>query len=204
MSPWNQSLFLLLNAPAHPAAWLVEIITALAGSPVVVAPALLVGLWVWGAPQRRGALLAVAAAMLVGQGVNQLLGLLGFEPRPFMVPVGHALMAHAADNGFPSDHATLVWALGAGLLLTGAAPRCGAATCLYGIAVAWSRVWLGVHFPSDMLASALVGTACGGLACAAQPAVEAWSMPLADRIYEGALSLLRLRPSLVPRRPPKR
>lgn len=81
MSPWNQSLFLLLNAPAHPAAWLVRIITALAGSPVTVAPALLVGLWVWGAPQRRGALLAIAATLLVGQGANQVLGLLWFEPR---------------------------------------------------------------------------------------------------------------------------
>ena len=56
MFPWNQSLFLLLNVPAHPAAWLVGIITALAGSPVIVAPALLVGLWVWGVPQQRGGL----------------------------------------------------------------------------------------------------------------------------------------------------
>jgi undecaprenyl-diphosphatase len=204
MFTWNQSLFLLLNAPAHPPASLVEAVVLLAGSPVAVAPVVLVGLWVWGTPQRRGALLAVAAAILVGQGANQVLGLLWFEPRPFMVPVGHTLMAHAGDNGFPSDHATLVWTLGAGLLLTGAAPRWGVGVSLYGAAVAWSRVWLGVHFPDDMLVSALVGAGCGGLARAVQPAVEAWMLPLANRAYEGALPMLRLPPALIPRRPTER
>lgn len=199
MPDWNQHLFLLLNAPAHPAAWLVRATVVLADSPVAVAPLLLIGLWVWGVPSRRGALLAVAGAMLVGQGVNQMLGLLWFEPRPFMVPVGHALMAHAPDNGFPSDHATLVWTLGAGLLLSGAAPRWGAVVCLYGVAVAWSRIWLGVHFPDDMLASALVGAAAGGLARAGHPLVDAWALPFADRAYEGALPLLRLPPALIPR-----
>ena len=195
---WNQPLFLLLNAPAHPATWLVQAVAALADSPVAVAPLILAGLWAWGVPGRRGALLAVAGAILAGQGVNQVLGLLWFEPRPFMVPVGRTLLAHAADNGFPSDHATLVWTLGAGLVLTGAAPRWGAAVCLYGVAVAWSRLWLGVHFPDDIAASALVGAASGSLARAGRPVVDAWVLPLADRAYEGALPVLRLPPALFP------
>jgi len=196
----NQHLFRLLNAPAHPAAWLIRSVIPLANSPVIVAPLLLVALWVWGMPSRRGALLAVAGTLLIGQGINQMLGMLWFEPRPFMVPVGHTLVAHTADNGFPSDHATLVWALGAGLLLTGAAPRWGAAVCLYGLAVAWSRVWLGIHFPDDMLASGFVGTASGTLARVGRPATDAWALPLLERAYEGTLPLLRLPPALVPRR----
>jgi len=197
---WNQHLFLLLNAPAHPAGWLVGSVVALADSPVMVAPLLLVALWIWGVPSRRGALLAVAVALLVGQGINQVLGHLWFEPRPFMIPVGHTLMTHAADNGFPSDHATLVWALGAGLLLTRAAPRWGLAVCLYGVAVAWSRVWLGIHFPDDMLASAFVGAASGSLARAGRPATDTWALPLVDRVYEDALPLLHLPAALIPRR----
>lgn len=196
---WNQHLFLLFDAPAHPAAWLVQDVTALADSPVIVAPLLLLALWIWGVPARRGALLAVAGASLVGQGFNQLLGLLWFEPRPFMVPVGHTLMAHTADNGFPSDHATLVWTLGAGLLLTGAAPRWGMAVCLYGGAVAWSRVWLGIHFPIDMLASAAVGAASGSLGRIGRPVIDIWVLPPLDRAYEGALPLLHLPAALLPR-----
>jgi len=199
---WNQPLFLLLNAPAHPGAWLVRSVAALADSPVIAAPSLLVALWIWGMPARRGALLAAAGALLVGQGFNQALGLLWFEPRPFMIPVGRTLMAHTADNGFPSDHATLVWTLGAALLLTRAAPRWGAAVCLYGGAVAWSRVWLGIHFPIDMLASALVGATSGSLGRVGRPVIDVWALPPVDQAYEGALRLLRLPVTLVPRRRP--
>ena len=176
----------------------------LAASPVAAAPLLLIGLWVWGAASRRGALLAVAGAILVAQGVNLTLGLLWFDPRPFMVPIGRTLVAHAADNGFPSDHATLVWTLGLGLIMTGAAVRWGAAACVYGLAVAWSRVWLGVHFPDDMAGSALVALACGSLARAAAPTITVWALPLADRAYEAALPALRLPPALVPRRSDRR
>jgi len=196
---WNQHLFLLLNAPAHPGAWLVQSVVALAGSPVIVAPSLLVALWIWGVPARRGALLAVAGALLVGQGFNQLLGLLWFEPRPFMIPVGHTLIAHTADNGFPSDHATLVWTLGAGLLLTGTTPRWGIAVCLYGGAVAWSRIWLGIHFPVDMLTSALVGAASGSIGRVGRPVIDVWALPPVNRVYEAALPLLRLPAALIPR-----
>jgi undecaprenyl-diphosphatase len=199
VSDWNQHLFLLLNASAHPAPWLVQAVILFAGSPVAVGPGVLAALWVWEAPFRRRGLLAVAVAMLAAQEVNQVLGLLVFEPRPFMVPVGHALMAHAPDNGFPSDHATFVWTLGAGLVLTGAARGWGVAVCLYGVGVAWSRVYLGVHFPDDMAASALVALACGDLARAVRPAVSAWLLPWPDRLYEAALPVLRLPPTLIPR-----
>ncbi len=200
MLEWNRQLFLSINAGAAPAAWLTNIVAALASSPAAVAPLLLVGLWVWGVPSRRGALLGVAVATVAAQGVNMTLGLLWFDPRPFMVPIGHTLVAHVADNGFPSDHATLVWTLGAGLWLTGAAPRWGAAVCLYGAAVAWSRVWLGVHFPVDMLASGMVGVLLGGCARAVRPGIDRLLLPLADRAYERAVRSMRLPASLVPRR----
>lgn len=196
----NQALFLLLNAPAHPSVWMVGAAAVLANSPVAVAPVLVAALWVWGAPSGRGALIAVAGAVIAAQGVNMALGLLWFEPRPFMVSVGHTLVAHVADNGFPSDHATLVWTLGAGLAVTGAAPRWGTAVCLYGAAVAWSRIWLGVHFPIDMLASASVGVLMGGCSRAVTPVVD-WSvLPLVNRAYERTITALHLPARFVPRR----
>lgn len=66
--------------------------------------------------------------MFAGQGINLLLGLVWFEPRPFMVGIGHTWLDHLADNGFPSDHATLAWSLGLRLALTGASRRWGAAS----------------------------------------------------------------------------
>lgn len=196
----NYKLFLLLNASAQPPDWLVNGVAALASSPVVIAPLLVVALWVWGKPPGRGALIAIAGAVIAAQGVNLTLGLLWFDPRPFMVPLGHTLVAHVADNGFPSDHATLVWTLGAGLWLTGAAPRWGVVTCLFGVTVAWSRIWLGVHFPEDMAMSAVVGAVMGLGARAVTPVVNRTLLPFADRLYEKTIAAAHLPESLVPRR----
>ena len=200
MLDWNQHLFLLLNAPISPPHWLVAGVATLADSPMIVVPMLLVGLWIWGVPDQRGALLAIAGTTVLAQGANVALGLVWFEPRPFMVPVGRTLIAHVADNGFPSDHATLVWTLGAGLLLTKAAPRWGVVVCLYGGAVAWSRIWLGVHFPDDMVVSAFVGVTMGSLARAVRPSVSRSILPVVDMAYEGVLSMTRMPPALIPRR----
>ncbi len=204
MPDWNQQLFLLINASAYPNAWLVQIASILAASPVMVGPVVLVAFWVWGAPACRGALLAVAGAVLVGQGINQIVGLLYFEPRPFMIGLGHTLIPHVPDNSFPSDHATFVWTVGAGLIATGAGRRCGVAICLYGLTVAWSRVFLSVHFPDDMAASAVVAVVGAGLARIGQPVAAVWLLPLADRLYEASLPTLRLPPALVPRQPRQR
>lgn len=200
VSELNQALFLALNAPSQPPAWLVYAVAGLANSPVVLAPALLVALWVWGEPARRGALIAIAMSVVVAQGLNLALGLLWFDPRPFMIPLGHTLVAHSADNGFPSDHATLVWTLAAGLWLTGAAPRLGALTGLYGVAVAWSRIWLGVHFPEDMAMSAAVGLVVGFAARVAVSAINRTIFPMVDRVYESVIAAAHLPENVIPRR----
>lgn len=196
---WNQHLFLMLNASADPAGWLVAFACVAANSPDVLVPAVLVGLWIWGPPAQRGALLAVAGGVLVGLGINQGLGALWFEPRPFMAGIGHTWLAHAPDNSFPSDHATFVWSLGAGLIFTGAARRWGTAVCAYGVLVAWSRVYVGVHFPIDMVAAVPVAVVGGGVACLIRPVVTVWVLPVAGRVYEAALPVLHLPPGLFPR-----
>lgn len=197
--PWNTDLFLLLNAPAYPGAAMLLVAEALAAAPVLLAPVLLACLWVWGRPDRRPALLAVAAGLFAGQALNMLLGMAWYEPRPFMAGMGHTWLVHVADNGFPSDHATLAWSLGLGLVLTGGARRWGAAACLLGIAAGWARVYLGVHFSVDVLASAPIGLLAAAAACLMVPAARAWVAPPAERLYEAVLGRLPARLPL-PRR----
>ena len=197
---WNTHLFLLLNGPPAPAASILLGVRMLAGSPVIIAPVLLAWLWIRNPDQRRAGLLAVALSAVVGQGINLALGSLWFEPRPFMAGIGNTLVAHIADNGFPSDHSTLMFALGTGLILTRAARAPGFAVCLVGLGVAWARVYLGVHFPIDVLTGILVGTAAGWLARWLEPSIGRYFLPLAERLYEFLLATLQLPAALFPRR----
>jgi len=190
MLSWNTALFLSLNAASKPTAVGQAAAEALAAAPLLLIPVLLACLWIWGPRDRRAALIATGAGVFVGQGINLLLGLAWFEPRPFMAGVGHTWLDHVADNGFPSDHATLAWSLGLGLILTGASRFWGVAACLIGVAVGWARVYLGVHFPLDVLASIPAGLVAAAAACLLLHPARRWITPAAERLYDGALGRL--------------
>ena len=199
---WNTQIFLLLNGPAAPDPTMLFGMRMLAASPVIIAPALLAWLWVRRPDRRRAGLLAVALGALAGQAANLLLGAMWFEPRPFMVGIGHTLLDHAADNGFPSDHSTLMFAQGTGLVLTGAARVAGVAVGLAGLGVAWARVYLGVHFPVDVLTGILVGGVAGWVARLIQPLLHRHALPLLERLYGLILTALGLPPAIFPRSGP--
>ena len=71
----------------------------------------------------------------------------------------HALVAVPHTHSFPSGHAATSFACVT--VLGAAVPR--ARPPLYALAalVAWSRVYVGVHYPVDVLAGALLGIAAG-------------------------------------------
>ncbi len=81
-------------------------------------------------------------------------------PRPDLFP---PLVAMPSDGSFPSAHTLQVTALVAGWLLRpGAAPPGGAAIAsgiLLVLAVGVSRLYLQVHWPSDVVAGAAAGLA---------------------------------------------
>ncbi|MGH7042030.1 MAG: undecaprenyl-diphosphatase [Acetobacteraceae bacterium] len=195
----NRELFLAIDASGHPSPDLLMIALILAQWLVFAAMALMVALWVWGHGDRRGQLLATAAGVVLALGLNQLAGVIWFEPRPFMIGLGHTWLSHAPDNSFPSDHATFLWALGFGLLVTSAARRWGIAVSIVGLLVAWARIYLGVHFAMDMMGSLLVAALAAALARLSVPAVDRWCLPVAEVVYQGGLKFLRLPPSIVPR-----
>jgi undecaprenyl-diphosphatase len=69
--------------------------------------------------------------------------------------LGHTFLPHAPDSSFPSDHVTVLSGMALTLLL-GGARWLEVLTLLAGTAVAWARVFVGVHFPLDMLGAAAV------------------------------------------------
>ena len=97
---------------------------------------------------------AVLSADLLGLALKQAIG----RPRPFAVDADPApLVAMPIGLAFPSGHAATSFA-GATLLAL-AVPRAAVPLFVLAAAIAWSRVYVGVHYPLDILAGAALGTA---------------------------------------------
>jgi undecaprenyl-diphosphatase len=161
----------------------VDLALLLAEDAIFAVPLLLVWGWLRRPEALRLPLLQAACAALLALGIDQLIGLVVFEPRPFAIGLGPALLAHAPDSGFPSDHLSVIWAVAASLMLTAPWRRAGLLLALLGVPVAWARVYLGVHWPLDMAGAALVGPAAALLARSAGPRVLCPAMPLLNRVY---------------------
>jgi undecaprenyl-diphosphatase len=205
MPPVNAFFFLAVNAGPYPPALVLALARLLANRAVPAGAALFIALWIRGTPARRGDLLTATVAMLLGLAVNQAIGLFYFYPRPFMVGLGHQYLAHAPDNSFPSDHATFLWSLGFSLLALGTFPVSAALLLAAGAAVAWARIYLGVHFPLDMAGSLVVSLLVTRLTHPLDHPIRRWLLPPCLAIYERMLAATHLPPALFPRqaRPPR-
>lgn len=153
----NRALFLKINASPDASSWVIWVAKVVADDLIYAIPVLLVIYWLWGSGAKRSLALKACLVAMLGVGLNQLIGLWWQHPRPFMIGLGHTWVPHAADSSFPSDHMTVFIGIGISLLLGGEI-LAGVLTLVTGLAVAWSRIFLGVHFPLDMLGS--IGIAC--------------------------------------------
>ncbi len=113
MQALDTFLFQLLTAGPSAPGWLVVVASVLASTVVPLVAVGLVVFWIVG--RSRPALLDAVAASLLGLGLVQVIGALAYRPRPFEIGLGLNLMNHAPENSFPSDHATLIFALAASL-----------------------------------------------------------------------------------------
>jgi undecaprenyl-diphosphatase len=139
------------------------------GSTVVVATATIVlVLWLWRALRRRDAVYSASVMVACGLMITVLKE--RFERvRP---PADGALVSLPSSYSFPSGHSMgslcLAWVFGRLAWTSGLSRSWKAAllaSCLlYPVLVGVSRIYLGVHWPSDVLASWALGIGVIGLA----------------------------------------
>ncbi len=174
--PWDRTLFRDVNSFARSTDWLHPTMLDYASYGVVLfAGLLVVGWWV---ARSTGDLVRVAAALwapvgaLLALGVNQFLVHAFHEPRPYDVLSNVLVLARrSADYSFPSDHAVMAGSVAAGLFL--ANRRLGIVTVVLALLMAFARVYVGAHWPGDVMVGLVVGAAISlaGFLVVRRPAV---------------------------------
>ena len=105
---------------------------------------------------KRGIIAVVLAVVL-----TKTAGALYFDPRPF-THGATALIPHAPDNGFPSDHTVLSFS--AALLAFTVSRRVGGVLLVFSGLVGLCRVLSGVHSPLDVIAAIAISVVSVALA----------------------------------------
>jgi undecaprenyl-diphosphatase len=113
--------------------------------------------------ERRAAAVRMAAALPITIGVVALVGRLIERERPFARhAAGTVLVEHGSGRSFPSRHSACAAAMTTVALPT--APAVGVLMGLGTIGLALSRIYTGLHYPSDVLAGWLIGVGIGIIA----------------------------------------
>jgi undecaprenyl-diphosphatase len=171
----NLHLFQLINAPPGIDPVRLALAVVLAEWLIYLVPLVLAVAWVRGDRGVRADLLQLGLAVALALGLAQVVAHLWPQARPLALHVGTQYLSHSPDPGLPSDHVTLLWTLALASLRTRRFALWGFPLLALGLLVGWSRVYLGVHFPFDVLAALPVAwagaVAAGALAGPLRPAM---------------------------------
>jgi undecaprenyl-diphosphatase len=181
-----------INGLAGEHAWLDTLMERAAGWGELVFIAVmalwfLVG-WTRGRSSERHAAVRALLAAGLALGVCQLIAELWDRPRPFVAhpDVVHVLAGHARDASFPSALAAAGFATATVLVL--GHRKLGALALAFAALMSFARVYVGEHWPGDVLAGAAIGAASALL-------LTTWLRPAADALgglVDGVIRLLRL------------
>ena len=92
---------------------------------------------------------------LVALGLGQIVGYAFPRDRPYLAHHVSLLITHSPDTAFPSDHTTLAFAVAIAVWQFNR--RAGITLLIFGVLVAVARVFVGAHYPGDVIGGAVLG-----------------------------------------------
>ena len=104
---------------------------------------------------------AILAAILARLGFTELIRFFWHRPRPFVTHQVNLLLNTEASSSFPSGHAAFYFAVST--VIYSYNKKAGFLFFLVSFLISISRVFIGIHWPSDILGGALIGIFSGWL-----------------------------------------
>ncbi len=154
----NEPVFKAINGVAHVNGTLDEIMIVFSNYSPLLFVAALTALYLYGVYRKdklfRYAAVDALAITVMSLFLGFVIGIFYYEPRPFVTDHVNLLTPHAPDASFPSDHSlgTMSIALG----INNSYKVFGAILITLSLFVGVSRVYVGVHYPMDVLGSYLI------------------------------------------------
>lgn len=163
MDALNLTLFHWLAAGSRPTPWVLSIASAFAlwaSWP----GALIVAVALWRHRGDRAYLCIVAAAAGLTSLLSHAIAASLDVPRPFVLGLAPAYIAHSARGSLPSTHAAVMFMVAFGFMLSPSLRKLGVPLLALAAITGWARVYVGVHFPLDIAAGLVLGAAVAGIA----------------------------------------
>ena len=157
----NVNLFRSFNSLAGENIILDKIMIFTARYLIYTVPIYLLYLWFLSKNDKeKKASLYIFLAIIISLSIGRMIGLFYYHPRPFMMGLGKELFPHSRETSFPSDHATVMFAVSSALFFLKDTKN-GIVFFLLSLLVGFARIFCGVHFPFDIVGAlivSLVGT----------------------------------------------
>ena len=153
----DYTIFQLINQFADKSGVLDDLMIALAKYGVALMGLPLLYMWFRGDESKKRIALLSLLSMAIALLINQIIGHIYFRQRPFALHDVNLLLTKSADPSFPSDHSAFVFAIAS--LIWFKDRRVGAFALGIAVLVGISRIFVGTHYPGDVLGGAVVGFA---------------------------------------------
>ena len=181
LSELNLSLFSWINASPEASNTSIHFAIFIANDLLYCIILLFAWFWLRGNYDTKKQILKAFIFTSIAILISQCISHVYYHPRPFVMEVGRTLIYHAPNGSFPSDH-MLIFSSIAFSYLFSAQRKLGISLLVMAWLVAWSRVYLGVHFPLDMLGAFLLAFALNFFG------LKLWNL-YKDTIMQWALTL---------------
>ncbi|WWO97219.1 MAG: phosphatase PAP2 family protein [Candidatus Dasytiphilus stammeri] len=156
----NEWAFFLINANHNSPIWKIRLAIYFAQYLIGIVPVIWMVLWYWGDDIQRTLVFKSILAIIIALFFSFLIRRLFPHHRPFVVGKGHIFIEHSKSSSNPSNHASIIFTLALSFLFW---HRLWSAIILFiiGLIISWSRIYLSLHWPLDIIDSVLIAiTGC--------------------------------------------